>query len=318
MEGGKWEDLNMDCLVNVFGRVGIESLLLDIPFVCKSWFKATLSCQSWHKLDFSQISIGPWFYYDGSKSSRLIDKYQLKDNWAVTEFIKYVIKRSKRSATFISLPGCCTEEALIYIAEECPGLKTLMLPLPHDHMLKIPKLISNWKSLEFLRLGNSNQMQEFITEISIHCNNFVGLSVVSAYIWKDEASAIVTLLPNINYLSLRYASMKKENLVMILQGCKELEYVDVRDCIGFNEGDDEILKFASHIRTFKHKGSCLFDDVDYCHYEDNVDLDFCHYEDNDIDYCHYDGFYMDNGPYEDDYYEDLDHDYCHGEGYCSG
>ncbi|KAL7177283.1 hypothetical protein ACSBR2_030602 [Camellia fascicularis] len=43
MEGRKWEELNMDCLVNVLGRVGIESLILDIPFVCKSWSKATLS-----------------------------------------------------------------------------------------------------------------------------------------------------------------------------------------------------------------------------------------------------------------------------------
>ncbi|KAL7177284.1 hypothetical protein ACSBR2_030603 [Camellia fascicularis] len=66
-------------------------------------------------------------------------------------------------------------------------------------------------------------------------------------------------------LSLRHASMEKENLVMILQAWKELKYFDVRDCIGFDEGDDEILKLASHIRTFKHKGSMLYDYYDdYC------------------------------------------------------
>nr|CAN63346.1 hypothetical protein VITISV_012622 [Vitis vinifera] len=42
MEGRKWEELNMDCLVNVFQRVGMESLLLDVPFVCKSWAIITL------------------------------------------------------------------------------------------------------------------------------------------------------------------------------------------------------------------------------------------------------------------------------------
>ncbi|CAL5416712.1 unnamed protein product [Camellia sinensis] len=48
-------------------------------------------------------------------------------------------------------------------------------------------------------------------------------------------------------------------MMMILQGCKELKYFDVRDCLGFDEGDDEILKLASHIQTFKPERSMLYD-----------------------------------------------------------
>ena len=33
----------MDCLVKVFQKVGMEALLLDVPFVCKSWYEATLN-----------------------------------------------------------------------------------------------------------------------------------------------------------------------------------------------------------------------------------------------------------------------------------
>ncbi|KAL7177290.1 hypothetical protein ACSBR2_030609 [Camellia fascicularis] len=47
----------MDCLVNVLGRVGIESLLIDVPFVCKSWYKATESPLCWRQLDFLEISL---------------------------------------------------------------------------------------------------------------------------------------------------------------------------------------------------------------------------------------------------------------------
>ncbi|KAL4610427.1 hypothetical protein ACB092_08G049100 [Castanea dentata] len=50
MAGKKWEDLEKDCLVNIFIRVGTESLLYDIPLVCKSWYRASLdpSCrQGW-------------------------------------------------------------------------------------------------------------------------------------------------------------------------------------------------------------------------------------------------------------------------------
>ena len=56
MEGRKWEHLNMDCLVNVFQRVGMESLLLDIPFVCKSWHKASRDPQCWEYLIFPEYT----------------------------------------------------------------------------------------------------------------------------------------------------------------------------------------------------------------------------------------------------------------------
>ncbi|KAI5345161.1 hypothetical protein L3X38_013038 [Prunus dulcis] len=36
MDEQRWEDLEMDCLVKVLEKVGMESLLLDVPFVCKS------------------------------------------------------------------------------------------------------------------------------------------------------------------------------------------------------------------------------------------------------------------------------------------
>ncbi|CAL5353666.1 unnamed protein product [Camellia sinensis] len=124
-------------------------------------------------------------------------------------------------------------------------------------MLQTPNLISKWKNLELLRLEGTFHLQEILAQINIHCKNFIGLGIPRAYI-QHKASAIVTLLPNIKQLFLRHASMEKENLVMILQGCKELKYFDVRDCISFDEGDNEILKLASHIQTFEHKGSMLY------------------------------------------------------------
>ncbi|THG21927.1 hypothetical protein TEA_009199 [Camellia sinensis var. sinensis] len=72
----------MDCLVNVFGRVGIESLLLDVPFMCKPWYKATLSRLCWGKLDFSKISLDSRSYDESI--SRLLNKYQLHDKLSVT------------------------------------------------------------------------------------------------------------------------------------------------------------------------------------------------------------------------------------------
>ena len=77
MEGPKWEDLNMDCLVNVIGRVGIESLVLDVPFVCKSWYKVTLDPRCWKSLLFPNNLL----------RSRLTDEYEDKGLCDVGKFI---------------------------------------------------------------------------------------------------------------------------------------------------------------------------------------------------------------------------------------
>ncbi|PSS35684.1 F-box/LRR-repeat protein [Actinidia chinensis var. chinensis] len=258
----KWEDLDRNCLVNIFERVGMESLLLAVPFVCKSWYKATLIPQSWQHLDFS-VLIYDDSRYDVDFPSRLMDTYRVEGDFPINTFIKSVVKRSGRSATYIALPELpnrCMDEALLYVADECPALRTLVLHFKafqgfHGPRSKVPNYISKWTNLQSLKLQSSFDLQELLTQISIHCKSFVALAIECAKIGTDEASAIVNFLPNIKVLDLRYAFMREENLMTILQGCKQLELFDARDCIGFNEGDEEILKHASHIRSFKHEGS---------------------------------------------------------------
>ncbi|KAI8004375.1 hypothetical protein LOK49_LG08G01649 [Camellia lanceoleosa] len=118
MEGEKLKELNTDCLVNVLGRVGIESLLIDVPFVCKSWYKATKSPLCWRQLDFLEISL------DDCTSlfflARLIDDYQVKGKFSFTAIVKTLVKRSATSVVYISLPsfGFCDEEVLFYIVDQ--------------------------------------------------------------------------------------------------------------------------------------------------------------------------------------------------------
>ncbi|KAJ6779011.1 hypothetical protein OIU74_002742 [Salix koriyanagi] len=96
MEERKWEDLEFDCLVNVLGRVDMESLLLYVPFVCKSWYKASLNPSCWKHLVFPTDVDPEW-------DLTLIEKIQ--DGFS--------------------------EEVLKYIADECPALISLSLPVDH-------------------------------------------------------------------------------------------------------------------------------------------------------------------------------------------
>ncbi|CAL2257897.1 unnamed protein product [Prunus armeniaca] len=57
------------------------------------------------------------------------------------------------------------------------------------------------------------------------------------------------LVPNIKYLNLKGAKVNRDGLVTLLRKCKGLVMLDVRDCSGFDENNDEISKLASHIRN---------------------------------------------------------------------
>ncbi|KAG5531347.1 hypothetical protein RHGRI_026089 [Rhododendron griersonianum] len=257
MEERKWEELDKDCLVNVIRRVGVESLLLSVPFVCKTWYEATLSPLCWRRLAFPQMLPDDGNGTYSGFTSRLVNSYQVKGYFPFTRFIMSIVKRSNRSATFLALPVCCTKEALLYVADECPKLRALLLPYEFDlnYYSMIPGLLSKWTRLEFLVLGDCLNMEEILAQVNILCKHLVGFGIISAYFEENEASAIVTFLPNIKYLSLNHAFMKRADLVTILKGCKELVYFDARQCQGFEAGDGKILKLASHIRVFRDEGS---------------------------------------------------------------
>ncbi|RVW31799.1 hypothetical protein CK203_099485 [Vitis vinifera] len=178
----------------------MESLLLDVPFVCKSWYKASRKPQCWEHLIFPKFitpdDIGEEDSPDRGFAERLAMTYQ--ENLSVTASVKLILNRSCGHATIIKLPNYCTEE--------------------------------HWmEKLEMMRLGKFH-MKEVLPEIGLHCNNFIWLSAPETYIGKDEASAIVTSLPQLKYLDLHGASFEKETLLMILQGCKQLVHLDIRDC----------------------------------------------------------------------------------------
>ncbi|XP_061992359.1 F-box/LRR-repeat protein At3g48880-like [Rosa rugosa] len=275
----KWEELEVDCLMNIFGRVGMESLLLDVPFVCKSWYKATLDPSCWQYLTFPDLTVDRYLDFDEdgywcTLIKRFVDEYRLDESrFSVTAFVKFIISRSKGKAIYLRLSPCASEDVLKNAADECPALKLLSLPsrLVNRNASIIQEIIGKWTNLEYLVLGSSYNLENFLGQISIHCKNLCLLSVANADIGKDEAMAIVNLLPKLKQLILKKANIDRDDLVTLLQGCNELVLLDVSNCIGFDEEDEEIAKLASHIANFSSQGSTLYDDDDY--YEGHISWD---------------------------------------------
>ena len=143
-----------------------------------------------------------------------------------------------------------------FIFSRCPALKVLYLPsvMGNNRSFVLSEVISKWKNLELLKIERPciHNMEKILKEISLHCKNFCHLEIDNIpIIHSEEASAIVTFLPNIRYLHLRHGIIDQKSLKIILQGCKKLVHLDVRDSLSF-ECDDQILELASHITNFQH------------------------------------------------------------------
>ncbi|KAM7485796.1 hypothetical protein LguiA_001805 [Lonicera macranthoides] len=273
MEIRKWEDLSTDCLVNVLGRVGIESLILAVPFVCKSWCNATRSPLCWQNLDLSTVSLFQFFKPPFEKRVRA----GITGKISLTAFIKCVILRSSGFATRIAFPGRCEHEALVLAANVCPALKTLELPSlveldhnQHGKLNTVKDLICKWKNLESLTLESRQEMTDILEQIGIHCKSFVSLSIKGTCISYYEASAIVKHIPNIESLSLRQCDIKGADLVAILKGCNQLSSFDISCCNVKNRDDGEILELASCISTVKY----LLNKKNHCYLESAPKLDW--------------------------------------------
>lgn len=59
MEHRTWEEMQIDCLVNIFSRLSLVDLTTAIPFVCKSWNQASVDPLCSRILDFRYIEFDP-------------------------------------------------------------------------------------------------------------------------------------------------------------------------------------------------------------------------------------------------------------------
>ncbi|KAG1348022.1 F-box/LRR-repeat protein [Cocos nucifera] len=261
MAGGRrWEAMGLDCLVNIFQRLGIEDLALGVPFACKSWYRASLDPICWRVLNFQALDFMPWSNF----SKRFMRQYSLQ-HFSFSGFMKLAIDRSHGGVVELRFPlliGASLRD-LVHASNMCPRLKIAVLPkIMLEDEEHIPELVGKWKDLERLEMESKpSSFSEIATQVGLNCKSFTGLRMFGA-IKKEDVLAITKSLPKIRNLCLSGSYLCKKELLAMVDGCKELEKLIVNDCIGF-EADEEVLKRASAITTFEHEGSKLYDDFGY-------------------------------------------------------
>ncbi|XP_018681733.2 F-box protein FBW2-like isoform X1 [Musa acuminata AAA Group] len=261
-EGRRWEDMQVDCLVNIFRRLGLDDLTVSVPFVCTCWWRASLDPVCWRVLNLRSLDFRTWSQFSRSFGSR----YRLK-TLSFSAFLRLVVHRSHGSASELIFPlssGASVHDLAYVSINSCPGLRTLALPdkLMLEDDLRIPELIGRWKDLEQLELETKpTSFLETVAAIGHNCTRFARLKV-RGLIGKEDASVIAMCLPELKQLELSGSYLTKDELAVIVSGCRKLERLTATDCLGF-QADEELLRLASGIHSFEHEGSKLLSDNGY-------------------------------------------------------
>ncbi|KAF5183166.1 F-box/LRR-repeat protein [Thalictrum thalictroides] len=273
----RWEDLNTDCLIKIFEKLGLESLIIDIPFVCKSWYKASLDPLLYKVLHFEVMPVEDrttWATIT-APDKRFAQKKYSKLPPSIG-FIKIAVKRSCGIATEVVFPEFLDDHplqshftntalnytTLVYVLERCPGLKRVIVPYysfikaaesRDECLLEMISKLKNLQSLATLgirgfvassTINDIRNIRNFLNKIHINCQNLQSISV-RGFISSSFASTIV--VENWSYLMLPIAKFQDVADIRNLSLIYTLAGVDCIDC-AVNEGIDAAGEIVNGVR----------------------------------------------------------------------
>ncbi|XP_020594220.1 uncharacterized protein LOC110034282 [Phalaenopsis equestris] len=136
--------------------------------------------------------------------------------------------------------------------------------------VQIPQLVRRWNDLERLEMESKPaNFVDLVKNISLSCRKFCWL-MVSGSVRGEDALAIVRYLPKLKKLELKNSYLAKKELMTLVNGCRELEILNLKDCVGFDGEDEEINGKVSHIKQFRKEGCRLYyeyDEYEFCLYD---------------------------------------------------
>lgn len=260
-----WGEMETDCLVHVFRRLPLEDIAAAAPLVCRGWRRAASDPSLWRDLDLRCTQDVTRFMPWGALATAFARRYGVA-RFAFAGFLALCLARAGDggSVSRLALPPLLSSPGdLDRVALLCPGLRRLSLPInlsPADEA-RLPELVPRWPKLQRLELESKPaSFPAMARQLALHCPEFSGLKIGSGSIKPEDAEAMAAF--GLWSLSLDSCYLPKQQLLAILAGCKQLVEFSARDCVGFDEKDDEVMARGAGIERFDIGGSRSVEDLD--------------------------------------------------------
>ncbi|XP_042472107.1 F-box/LRR-repeat protein At3g48880-like [Zingiber officinale] len=147
-----------------------SDLAVAVPFVCKSWYRASLDPSCWRRLNFRSLDFTPWSPFSRAFALR----YCLHSPLSFSAFLRFALHCSRGVVDQLAFPlsSAVSIHDLAYASVKCLRLKALALPdnLMLEDDLRISELVRRWKDLEHLEMEIVGIFAPPILSFSRSCN----------------------------------------------------------------------------------------------------------------------------------------------------
>ncbi|XP_057729197.1 putative F-box/LRR-repeat protein 23 [Arachis stenosperma] len=236
-----WLELPRDVLSAIFVKVGAIEVLRNVRRVCSEWRNLSEDPIIWHTIDMHHRD-GIAYCSDNildAMCRRAIDlsSGQLTDitvdNFATDSLLKYITD-STSNLRRLRLILCydITDMGLALVAQKLPQLEELDISISHLSEYPLETIGQNCPQLRTLKFN-------------IECHR-------TPHIESNKvAFAIAETMPALHHLQLVGNKLTNDGLLAILDGCPNLESLDLRQCFNLKlEGKLE-RRCAEQIKDFR-------------------------------------------------------------------
>ncbi|XP_077243627.1 F-box protein SKIP19-like isoform X3 [Tasmannia lanceolata] len=216
-----WAELPLDILSLIFKKLGSIEVLFTAQAVCSSWMRFSYEPQVWHCIEMLNNGYVYDLEYDLEKMARS------------------AVDRSRGQLVEFSVEYFGTDQLLQYVADRAGPFKCLRLVscyhITDEGLIEAAKKFPLLEELEISYCSFSEGALEAVGQLcpqlkclKLNCRGCKGIEC------DEEALAIAKGMPKLCHLQLFGNHLTNDGLQAILDGCRYLVSLDLRQCFNVN------------------------------------------------------------------------------------
>ncbi|XP_049377866.1 F-box protein SKIP19-like [Solanum stenotomum] len=238
----RWVELPPDITSSILQKVGPIEMLKSADKVCSTWRRLCHEPAMWRVVKMHNAGADFWDREDD-----------------LEKICGRAVECSNGELVDLSLEYFGSDKLLSYIAERSPQLKHLRLVCSYNVSAEgLSAAVKKFPLLEELHLYYIAITKEAIETIGSSCRGLKSFKLNNQicrhpYIeYDEEAIAIAQNMPELHHLQLLGNKMTNEGLEAILNGCPQLESLDLRRCLNVDLGGEVGKRCSRQIKSLRH------------------------------------------------------------------
>lgn len=238
-----WLELPAEITSTILKKLGTIEILRSADKVCTTWRRLCKEeADMWRVIKMQNAGADFWDREDD-----------------LEKMCCQAVDRSQGELIDISLEYFGSDNLLSYVAQRSAQLKRLRLVCSYNVSGEgLSAAVKQFPLLEELHLYYISITKDAIESIGRSCRSLKSFKLNNQicrhpYIeYDEEAIAIAENMPGLHHLQLFGNKMTNEGLEAILNGCPNLESLDLRRCLNVHLGGDVGKRCSQQIKNLRH------------------------------------------------------------------